>query len=97
MAGAGGGGCAITLVPSDFPESTLSDLIEALRQDGFVPYLTSVGGPGLGIMQTKVHARDGVAPAAAEPSHVPAGRLFRDIPAAELAEWAVKSGHWVHT
>ncbi|KAI6122182.1 cystathionine beta-lyase [Pisolithus croceorrhizus] len=50
LTGAGGGGCAVTLVPDDFSESSLSSVIAALQEKGYIPYLTEVGGPGLGIL-----------------------------------------------
>ncbi|KAJ7454764.1 cystathionine beta-lyase [Mycena latifolia] len=50
LTGAGGGGCAVTLVPDDFQETALDGLMTALTQEKFVPYLTSVGGSGLGIL-----------------------------------------------
>jgi len=50
LTGAGGGGCAVTLVPDDFKETVLQDLIVALSNDKFDTYLTSVGGSGLGIL-----------------------------------------------
>lgn len=34
----------------DMDESLLKDLMSRLSEDGFVPYLTSVGGSGLGIL-----------------------------------------------
>ncbi|KAJ6577390.1 Cys/Met metabolism PLP-dependent enzyme-domain-containing protein [Mycena capillaripes] len=50
LTGAGGGGCAVTLVPDDFQEAALDKLIAELTNEKFVPYLTSVGGSGLGIL-----------------------------------------------
>ncbi|KAJ6466612.1 cystathionine beta-lyase [Mycena vitilis] len=50
LTGAGGGGCAVTLVPDDFQEAALDKLITELEHEKFVPYLTSVGGSGLGIL-----------------------------------------------
>jgi hypothetical protein len=50
LTGAGGGGCAVTLIPDDFKEDTLRALIDDLVEDGFQPYHTSVGGSGLGIL-----------------------------------------------
>lgn len=68
LTGAGGGGCAVTLVPdgvycssafqshshlhhlSDFKEESLQSLVAELSRDNFDPYLTSVGGSGLGIL-----------------------------------------------
>ncbi|KAG6861995.1 hypothetical protein C0995_008182 [Termitomyces sp. Mi166 len=50
LTGAGGGGCAVTLVPDDFEAQYLQNLIDELVREGFQPYLTSVGGSGLGIL-----------------------------------------------
>ncbi|KAJ7039593.1 Cys/Met metabolism PLP-dependent enzyme-domain-containing protein [Mycena alexandri] len=50
LTGAGGGGCAVTLVPDDFEEGALDKLLAELVNEKFVPYLTSVGGSGLGIL-----------------------------------------------
>ncbi|KAH9481650.1 Cystathionine beta-lyase [Psilocybe cubensis] len=50
LTGAGGGGCAVTLIPDEFEDSKQRDLINALIREGFQPYLTSVGGSGLGIL-----------------------------------------------
>nr|AUN37954.1 cystathionine gamma-lyase 2 [Ganoderma lucidum] len=50
LTGAGGGGCAVTLVPDDFHDEKLQGLISALLTDGFQPYVTAVGGSGLGIL-----------------------------------------------
>ncbi|KAJ6631005.1 cystathionine beta-lyase [Mycena sp. CBHHK59/15] len=50
LTGAGGGGCAVTLVPDDFEEEVLENLTRQLVQETFQPYLTSVGGSGLGIL-----------------------------------------------
>ncbi|OBZ72603.1 Cystathionine beta-lyase [Grifola frondosa] len=50
LTGAGGGGCAVTLVPDDFEETVLQTLLSSLLEDNFQPYLTAVGGSGLGIL-----------------------------------------------
>ncbi|RXW24293.1 hypothetical protein EST38_g1553 [Candolleomyces aberdarensis] len=50
LTGAGGGGCAVTLIPDDFKDGDLQALIDELIRQGFQPYLTSVGGSGLGIL-----------------------------------------------
>lgn len=55
LTGAGGGGCAVTLVPDDFKAQDLQDLISELIRGGFEPYLTSVGGYGLGILSPYGH------------------------------------------
>jgi len=58
LTGAGGGGCAVTLVPDDFKAQDLQDLISELIREGFEPYLTSVGGSGLGILPPYRHNRN---------------------------------------
>ncbi len=70
--------------------------MDALAQDGFATYLTTVGGPGLGILQGKARASDSVVPGAGERSHVPAQSIFRDVVAADLGDWAMRTGSWVH-
>ncbi|KAG5352022.1 hypothetical protein C0989_004165 [Termitomyces sp. Mn162] len=55
LTGAGGGGCAVTLVPDDIEASDLQNLIDELIREGFQPYLTSVGGSGLGILSPYDH------------------------------------------
>ncbi|KAK2460918.1 hypothetical protein APHAL10511_007388 [Amanita phalloides] len=50
LTGAGGGGCAVTLIPDDYNNESLQDLINNLIRRKFDPYLTSVGGSGLGIL-----------------------------------------------
>ncbi|KAH8100909.1 cystathionine beta-lyase [Cristinia sonorae] len=50
LTGAGGGGCAVTLVPDNFPTEHLQELVSTLMGDDFQPYLTAVGGSGVGIL-----------------------------------------------
>ncbi|KXN91676.1 Cystathionine beta-lyase [Leucoagaricus sp. SymC.cos] len=50
LTGAGGGGCAVTLLPDDFKLEDLQNLVANLIRDNFEPYITSVGGSGLGIL-----------------------------------------------
>ncbi|KZS92485.1 cystathionine beta-lyase [Sistotremastrum niveocremeum HHB9708] len=50
LTGAGGGGCAVTLVPDAFQESALQDVQKSLIEAGYKPYTTSVGGTGLGVL-----------------------------------------------
>lgn len=47
LTGAGGGGCAITLVPRTASEEQLTQLQENLASKGFVTFQSSVGGKGL--------------------------------------------------
>jgi len=67
LTGAGGGGCAVTLIPDDFEEEKLKDLIADLDKDGFEAYVTSVGGSGLGILSPYGPGLHGFAPATPPP------------------------------
>ncbi|KAF8150764.1 cystathionine beta-lyase [Crassisporium funariophilum] len=58
LTGAGGGGCAVTLIPDDFEDEQLQDLINTLIRENFQPYLTSVGGSGLGILSPYAEHRN---------------------------------------
>lgn len=58
LTGAGGGGCAVTLIPDDFEAEALQDLIKDLIRENFQPYLTSVGGSGLGILSPYAEHRN---------------------------------------
>ncbi|KAF5381979.1 hypothetical protein D9615_004291 [Tricholomella constricta] len=71
LTGAGGGGCAVTLVPDDFKAQDLQNLINQLIREGFEPYLTSVGGSGLGILSPYGYHRNlGSAGAAQFPGQI---------------------------
>lgn len=50
LTGAGGGGCAITLLSSEASLSTLKRLEEQLCEEGFEKYETKLGGDGVGIL-----------------------------------------------
>ncbi|KDN37314.1 cystathionine beta-l [Tilletiaria anomala UBC 951] len=50
LTGAGGGGCAVTLLPDELLPEQLDGLIRALEQQGFACYETSIGGPGIGLL-----------------------------------------------
>lgn len=50
LTGAGGGGCAVTLLPDDLKPEDLQRLVDDLIRENFEPYITSVGGSGLGIL-----------------------------------------------
>ncbi|SNX86686.1 related to cystathionine beta-lyase [Melanopsichium pennsylvanicum] len=49
LTGAGGGGCAVTLLPDDFEEENVKDLTRLLEEAGFKCYETRVGGDGFGV------------------------------------------------
>lgn len=78
-------------------QSTLDDLIQSLRNDGFEPYLTSVGGSGLGILQSKATAVDVKTSEAGEISHIPLRKAFQEVDAPALELWAEKTGEWIFT
>ncbi|KAI0279267.1 Cys/Met metabolism PLP-dependent enzyme-domain-containing protein [Russula aff. rugulosa BPL654] len=98
LTGAGGGGCAVTLIPDDMKESILRALIEALTSSGFRPYLTSVGGSGLGVLSPYDPANYAVASSNPEnPDHPPSLRdAFEGKRIEELAEWAEVRGRWLY-
>ncbi|KAL8843614.1 MAG: hypothetical protein Q9170_000118 [Blastenia crenularia] len=50
LTGAGGGGCAITLLNSEASLATLENLEEQLAHEGFEKYETTLGGDGVGIL-----------------------------------------------
>ncbi|KIK62502.1 hypothetical protein GYMLUDRAFT_41956 [Collybiopsis luxurians FD-317 M1] len=58
LTGAGGGGCAVTLIPDNFSDSAMKDLLAELSECGFDPYLTSVGGSGLGVLSPYAEHRN---------------------------------------
>lgn len=109
LTGAGGGGCAVTLVPdgqfpfllglshttdanfecAEFTEEALTELIQALEGEGFAPYVTSVGGSGLGILSPYVDRTDEV-PDAGEGEF-----LSKEAP--QLSEWASARGRWLYS
>lgn len=50
LTGAGGGGCAITLVNEELDESIVKQGISELEDNGFVSYETALGGKGVGVL-----------------------------------------------
>lgn len=50
LTGAGGGGCAITLLSSKASPSTMKSLEEQLCEEGFEKYETKLGGDGVGVL-----------------------------------------------
>ncbi|KAI8048187.1 GHMP kinase, partial [Syncephalis plumigaleata] len=47
LTGAGGGGCALTLIPDDISAVTLAKVKSSLEQHGYQCYETNVGGGGV--------------------------------------------------
>lgn len=58
LTGAGGGGCAITLLSDSTSENAVHGLSSALHEQGFTTYETQVGGPGVGVL---VHPNENAA------------------------------------
>ncbi|ORX67467.1 mevalonate kinase [Linderina pennispora] len=47
LTGAGGGGCALTLIPNGLPSAEVDAAGKELAEEGFQCYETNVGGPGV--------------------------------------------------
>ena len=76
-------------------ESVLRALIEALTSSGFRPYLTSVGGSGLGVLSPYDPAKYAVA--SSNPDQPASLReAFEGKKIEELAEWAEQRGRWLY-
>ncbi|RMZ87972.1 hypothetical protein DV736_g4792, partial [Chaetothyriales sp. CBS 134916] len=54
LTGAGGGGCAITLLKSDVDPDVLARLQAKFEEEGFEEYRTTLGGDGVGILYPAV-------------------------------------------
>ncbi|OCB84761.1 cystathionine beta-lyase [Sanghuangporus baumii] len=109
LTGAGGGGCAVTLVPDGFSEDQLKQLINELRADGFEPYLTSVGGSGVGVLSPHAASDEPHVTAYAlpvTPPETPGVRedvaqasslrsVFENAASNDFATWAEQRGRWL--
>ena len=134
LTGAGGGGCAVTLVPDStyyfvsvsccgphtdlsappspgYSEERLKQLMTELRADGFEPYLTSVGGSGVGVLSPYSSsdgpsAYDGLAtppetPDASDESvqglaSAPLRAAFENTTSVDFGKWAEGRGRWLY-
>ncbi|KAI6008440.1 Cys/Met metabolism PLP-dependent enzyme-domain-containing protein [Pisolithus marmoratus] len=106
LTGAGGGGCAVTLVPDDFSESSLSSVIATLQEKGYVPYLTQVGGPGLGILISQNTSALPMTPSESAVSDIESNSglsegetlaaLFAQKSKTELGSWIDGLGDWAY-
>ncbi|KAI8809078.1 mevalonate kinase-like protein [Cladochytrium replicatum] len=47
LTGAGGGGCALTLIPQGFPGQELHNVVADLEKEGYQCFETSIAGPGI--------------------------------------------------
>ena len=79
-------------------ESILRALTEELTSSGFCPYLTSVGGSGLGILSPYDPANYAVAsPKGESPDHQSSLReVFEARGIEELTAWAEQRGRWMY-
>jgi len=91
-------------LPSDFPEASLTDLIRSLQNLGFETHLTSLGGPGLGILQTSGEHIEPTSATDAVPTSeegvgmvVPKRAALRDAGVGTVAAWAGKLEPWAYT
>jgi len=97
LTGAGGGGCAVTIIPDDFNEASLVALKGALADDGFKTYETTVGGSGFGLLLSRPAAATTVSTeGGSERSTLPAEARFRGATSSELAVWASTAGQWAY-
>ncbi|KAK1215027.1 cystathionine beta-lyase [Marasmius sp. AFHP31] len=93
LTGAGGGGCAVTLIPDDFKAEALRDLIAELSANDFDPYITSVGGSGLGILSPYEEHRNKQAVDGLDDTIQGA---FKVRKITELTPWANDLGRWLY-
>ncbi|KAI0261486.1 cystathionine beta-lyase [Gloeopeniophorella convolvens] len=101
LTGAGGGGCAVTLIPDDVKDNVLDTLKAALTDSGYRPYLTSVGGSGLGILSPYDPANYApeapLTPPENSPDELPSLRgAFQVQGTEELSAWAEQRGRWLY-
>ncbi|SJX65550.1 related to cystathionine beta-lyase [Sporisorium reilianum f. sp. reilianum] len=85
LTGAGGGGCAVTLLPDEFEESKVAELINELEGAGFKCYETRVGGDGFGVKLLEGGEEEAQAKLKFKQASV----------SAELARWADGQDGWV--
>lgn len=94
LTGAGGGGCAVTIVPDDFSEELLVQLKEELEGEGFKCYETAVGGAGFALLPLQKAAPHESAEGGAESDVVPVRAKFENASGDELVAWAKEAGTW---
>ncbi|PWY99299.1 cystathionine beta-l [Testicularia cyperi] len=90
LTGAGGGGCAVTLLPDEYPEASVRDLISELNNAGFKCYETRVGGDGFGLLVPGTED----APAQAREASAEAKIQFQELNGNDLAAWADGLDGW---
>ena len=101
-----------SLTALDFSEALLDKLKGELLEAGFVPYVTSVGGSGLGVLSPYVHENLLPPPVTPPETPTPDGSVdgsdeasengeslrnaFRSKTREELAKWATQRGRWLY-
>ena len=83
----------------DVEDSILGTLVEELISSGFRPYLTSVGGSGLGILSPYDPANYTLSSplTPGTPGQQPSLREALEVQGIEeLTEWAEKRGRWLY-
>ncbi|KDQ19224.1 hypothetical protein BOTBODRAFT_126004 [Botryobasidium botryosum FD-172 SS1] len=101
LTGAGGGGCAVTLIPDDFSDSALRELLVGLEKDGYEPHVTTIGGSGLGILSpydenNYPSGSDSEDASAPEKQPESLRKAFERQGVEELAPWAEGRGRWLY-
>ncbi|RXK39089.1 cystathionine beta-lyase [Tremella mesenterica] len=95
LTGAGGGGCALTLIPDGFSETSLQALMEDLTNLGFQPHLTALGGSGVGFLLSPT-SDERIESDTGEGMTIPKRSGLRDAGSDGLANWAESLGTWVY-
>lgn len=93
----------------DFPEASLDTLKSVLIKAGFEPYITSVGGSGLGILSPSVDedlvptftppetpSPDGSSDGLDDTIAEPLREAFESKTREDLVEWATNKGSWLY-
>jgi hypothetical protein len=78
---------------AEFADESLQALITDLTASGFHPYLTSVGGSGVGLRRSQ-QARNVIAEGGDETFHVTSRMAFTAVPKEQLESWAAGQGEW---
>ncbi|KAF7312172.1 Cystathionine beta-lyase [Mycena indigotica] len=109
LTGAGGGGCAVTLLPDEFQPESLLDLTGQLEIQQFVPYTVAVGGSGLGILSpyaapNLTETKSTIVSDQMTPPETPGFMSFDTLmriafekqSTDSLPRWADSLGHWLY-
>lgn len=100
LTGAGGGGCAVTLIPDEMDQTRLDELQATLRNLGFEPHLTSLGGPGAAVLLSPEGQTDAVQTSEGDTGEgmtLPKRAALRDVPLEGLERWSASQGEWIFT